>query len=261
MAEKSWKEAIITVLSESKEPVHYTDITERILTRGLKTTSGATPVATVNAHMAASIKHDGAASPFIRVARGMFTLRAANGAATPQRVVEPEPETETSADVIRAFGIYWQREHVVWRRQPRVYGRQQVAAKSVDFGSQRGVYVLADHHTVVYVGRAIERPLGQRLYEHTLDRLSGRWNRFSWFGLYSVADTGKLIEEELAPTFASIVTAFEAILIETLEPPQNRRRGDDFNAVEYMQDIDPELREQELQTTLRSIEQKLRQAQ
>jgi len=50
-------------------------------------------------------------------------------------------------------------------------------------------------------------------------------------------------------------------LIETLEPPQNRRRGDDFTAIEYIQDIDPELREQELQRTLRSIEQKLRQAQ
>jgi hypothetical protein len=76
-----------------------------------------------------------------------------------------------------------------------------------------------------------------------------------------VADTGKLTEDELKPTFASIVTAFEAILIETLEPPQNRRRGDDFAAVEYIQDIDPELSEQELQTTLRGIEQKLRQAQ
>ena len=142
-----------------------------------------------------------------------------------------------------------------------MYGRQQVATKSVDFSGQRGVYVLSDHHTVVYVGRAVERYLGLRLYEHTLDRLSGRWNRFSWFGLYGVSDAGKLTEESLAPTFASIVTAFEAILIETLEPPQNRRRGDDFTAVEYIQDIDPELREQELQSTLRSIEQKLRQAQ
>jgi len=259
MSERSWKDAIITILSESKEPVHYTDITERILTRGLKSTSGATPAATVNAQIAASIKHDGAASPFIRVARGMFTLRAANGAAAPQSVIEPE--VETSEDVIRAFGIHWQREHVVWRRQPRLFGRQQVAAKSVDFGGQRGVYLLADHHTVIYVGRAIERPLGQRLYEHTLDRLSGRWNRFSWFGFSGVSDAGKLTEEPLTPTLASIVSAFEAILIETLEPPQNRRRGDDFTGVEYIQDIDPELREQELQTTLRSIEQKLRQAQ
>lgn len=259
MAEQSWKNAIITVLSESKDPLHYADITERILTRGLKSTAGATPDATVNAQIAASIKHDGTDSPFFRVAKGIFTLRPKNGAVAPQPVIESE--TETSDDVIRAFGIYWQREHVVWRRQPRLYGRQQVAAKSVDFGGQRGVYVLADHHTVIYVGRAVERPLGQRLYEHTLDRLSGRWNRFSWFGLYGVADTGKLTENELAPTFASIVTAFEAILIETLEPPQNRRRGDDFTAVEYIQDIDPELREQEVQNTLRNIEQKLRQAQ
>ena len=228
------------------------------MTRGLKTTSGATPDATVNAQISSSIKHDGTASPFLRVAKGTFTLRS-NGAVTAEPVIEPE--VETSDDVIRAFGIHWQREHVVWRRQPRLYGRQQVAAKSVDFSGQRGVYVLSDHHTVVYVGRAIERDLGLRLYEHTLDRLSGRWNRFSWFGLYDVSDAGKLTEKSLTPTFASIVTAFEAILIETLEPPQNRRRGDDFTAVEYIQDIDPELREQELQSTLRSIEQKLRQAQ
>lgn len=123
------------------------------------------------------------------------------------------------------------------------------------------MYVLADHHSVVYVGRAVDRPLGQRLYEHTLDRLSGRWNRFSWFGFYGVSDAGNLTEEPLTPTLSSIVSAFEAILIETLEPPQNRRRGDDFTGVEYIQDIDPELKEQELQATLRSIELKLRQAQ
>lgn len=228
------------------------------MTRGLKTTSGATPDATVNAQISASIKHDGTGSPFLRVAKGTFTLRTKSAVATEPVI---EEEVETSDDVIRAFGIHWQREHVVWRRQPRLYGRQQVAAKSVDFSGQRGVYVLSDHHTVVYVGRAVERDLGQRLYEHTLDRLSGRWNRFSWFGLYDVSDTGKLTKESLTPTLASIVTAFEAILIETLEPPQNRRRGDDFTAVEYIQDIDPELREKELQSTLRSIEQKLRQAQ
>lgn len=45
------------------------------------------------------------------------------------------------------------------------------------------------------------------------------------------------------------------------EPPQNRRRGDDFGAVEYIQDVDPELKEQELQRTLRNIEHKLREVQ
>jgi hypothetical protein len=55
-----------------------------------------------------------------------------------------------------------------------------------------------------------------------------------------------------------MVATLEALLIEALEPPQNRKRGDDFSAIEYLQDIDPELREREIQSTLRVIEQKLR---
>lgn len=255
MNEKSWKEAIITVLKESPEPLHYQQITEQILSRGLRSTYGATPSATVNAQIAGSIKHDGSTSPFMRVAKGTFALRAKSD--------EPVTELveELSEDVIRAFGMYWQRELVVWRSRPRIFGRQQVGAKSVDFGEQRGVYILYDHHSVVYVGRAVERPLGQRLYEHTLDRLSGRWNRFSWFGLSAVSDSGQLIRTATTPTVEALVAAFEAMLIETLEPPQNRRRGDDFTAVEYIQDVDPELKEQQLQHTLRNIAAKLRQTQ
>jgi len=254
MAEQSWKSAIIAVLTDAKEPLHSREITERILAQGLKTTSGARPDNIVSAQITASVKHDGTASPFIRVGRGTFALR--------QQATQPgiEPDSDGSDEVIRAFGMYWQRELVVWRRQPKIFGRQQVGAKGVDFAGQRGIYILHDHHTAIYVGRAIDRPLGQRLFEHTLDRVSGRWNRFSWFGLYGVSDSGKLKEDKITPTFATLVTALEAILIETLEPPQNRRRGDDFMAVEYIQDIDPELKEQELQRTIRSIEQKLRQA-
>lgn len=96
MSEQSWKSAIITILSESKEPLHYHEITERIMTRGLKTTSGATPDATVNAQISSSIKHDGTASPFLRVAKGTFTLRS-NGAVAAEPVIEPE--VETSDDV------------------------------------------------------------------------------------------------------------------------------------------------------------------
>lgn len=255
MADRPWKSVIIEVLTDAKEPLHYREITERILTRGLKTTDGATPDATVGAQITASIKHEGVASPFIKVGKGTFALRPQ---ASQPAAIDPEPDG--ADEVIRAFGMYWQRELVVWRRQPKLYGRQQVGAKGVDFSGQRGIYVLYDHHTAIYVGRAIDRPLGQRVFEHTLDRLSGRWSRFSWFGLYGVSDTGKLNEGKITPTFATLTTALEAILIETLEPPQNRRRGDDFMAVEYIQDVDPELKEQELQRTIRSIEEKLRQA-
>jgi len=123
---------------------------------------------------------------------------------------------------------------------------------------QKGIYILYDHHTVVYVGRAIDRPLGRRLYEHTIDRLGSRWNRFSWFGLLDVTDEGDLREVPLRASLAVLVETLEALLIEALEPPQNRKRGDDFSAIEDVQDVDPELKERELQSTLRSIEQKLR---
>lgn len=255
MSELSWKAAIIKVLTEAKEPLHYRDITERILSAGLKTFSGATPDATVNAQMAASIKHDGASSPYIRVAKGVFSLRPAAGG---KPSAESDDE-ESDSGVVRAFGMHWQRQQVVWRRQPRLFGRQQVGAQSVDFAGQRGVYILSDHHTVVYVGRAVDRPLGVRLYEHTLDRLTGRWNAFSWFGLLDVSDAGKLSDGPATFKAEDVISAFEAILIETTEPPLNRRRGDEFAAVEYIQDADPELGEQKLQATLRSIEQKLRQ--
>ena len=33
----------------------------------------------------------------------------------------------------------------------------------------------------------------------------------------------------------------EALLIEGLEPPRNRRQGDGFNVVEFMQAKDPEI--------------------
>jgi hypothetical protein len=55
-----------------------------------------------------------------------------------------------------------------------------------------------------------------------------------------------------------MIATMEALLIEALEPPQNRKRGDDFSVMEYIQDVDPELRERELKNTLRAIEQKLR---
>ena len=38
-----------------------------------------------------------------------------------------------------------------------------------------------------------------------------------------------------------VITTMEALLIEGLEPRQNRRRGDDLQAVEFLQFEDPQL--------------------
>lgn len=265
--EKSWKEAIKKVLAESVTPMHYAEISEKILSRGYYETDGATPAATVNAQLASSIKHDGEKSPFMRVGKGIFALKNSPAAAiipasTPiskQKKLETlaESDVESSESIIHSFGMYWQRDLVVWRNDPKMYGKQQALSKPVDFGKQKGIYILYDHHTVVYIGRTIDRPLGKRLFEHTVDRLGSRWNRFSWFGLLDVTQEGNLRETVLNTSLASLVATLEALLIEALEPPQNRKRGDDF-AIEYIQDIDPELKEKEIQNTLRAIEQKMR---
>jgi HB1, ASXL, restriction endonuclease HTH domain len=264
--EKSWTDAIKKVLWESKAPLHYAEISEQILSRGFYETDGATPASSVNAQISASIKHDGARSPFLRVGKGIYTLKSlpeelvvqASTAITKKSESLAELDVDLSESIIHSFGMYWQRDLIVWRNDPKMYGKQQAASKPVDFGKQKGIYILYDHHTVVYVGRAIDRPLGKRLFEHTVDRLGSRWNRFSWFGLLDVTQEGNLRETALNTSLASLVGTLEALLIEALEPPQNRKRGDDFSAIEYIQDIDPELKEKEIQNTLRTLEQKMR---
>ncbi len=269
--EKSWKAAITRVLREADGPLHYSDISARILSAGYYQTDGATPAATVNAQLAHSIKHQGEQSPFLRVEKGVFTLRAGSAAPAPsERASEPrqtganarlaadETEAEGESSIIQAFGMYWQRDLVVWRRDAKLLGKEQANSKAIDFGRQRGIYILYDHHTVVYVGRSIDRPVGQRLFEHTTDRLGSRWDRFSWFGLLAPTNEGGLREVALNNALPSIIATLEALLIEALEPPQNRKRGDDLTGMEYIQALDPELQERQLQQTLRSIEQKLR---
>src|SRR5208282_4011200 len=107
---------------------------------------------------------------------------------------------------------------------------QQQDSKPVDFGKQIGVYFLHDAQGVVYVGRTSEQTLGRRLQQHTTDRPNGRWDRFSWFGVYPVENDGSLrTNVDLSKVGVDVViSTLEAVLIEGLEPRQNRRRGEDF---------------------------------
>src|SRR5947209_16748292 len=70
----TWRDAIDKILGESTTPLRSMEITERIIADGLRTSLGATPSATVHAIITASIKKDGAKSPYVRVARGLYAL-------------------------------------------------------------------------------------------------------------------------------------------------------------------------------------------
>jgi len=246
MSELTWRKAIDKVLSSSTMPLHYNEITERIISDGLRKNLGATPSATVSAQITASIKHDGASSPYIRVSKGTFAMRSQSSdeptvspKLTPE-ITESE-ESEEQYEIITSFGMFWRKEAIEWKATPKLLGMQQIGATPVNFYKQLGIYLLYDGREVIYVGRTTDRPLGKRLYEHTVDRLSARWDRFSWFGLLPVSEKGSIGALPDAYSAARLIPALEAVLIEALEPRQNRKRGDDLASVEYIQKVDPEI--------------------
>lgn len=240
----AWKQAIARVLAQANSPMHYKDIADQILSEGLRTKVGATPAATVASNLSTSLREEGDNSPFQKVGRAEYILRTPTSTANQSSRGSSNPEesdSEAQYEIITSFGMFWRRDLVDWTPTSEILGMQQIGAEPVNFNSQVGIYLLYDSREVIYVGRATDRPIGRRLYEHTVDRLATRWDRFSWFGLLPVADDGDL--GKLPPEFAGIqiIPALEAILIEALEPRQNRKRGDDLAAVEYLQKEDPEI--------------------
>jgi hypothetical protein len=240
-----WKEAIVKVLETEGKAMHYADIASEIQKQGLRSKVGATPAATVYTVIYEAIKKDGSNSQFVKVGTGEFLLRKSSAPTKSGRAAVPPLEEEEATEtggIIKAFGMFWRRDWVEWSAKPGLMGQQQEGSDPVNFSEQQGVYLLHDGREVIYVGRATEKRLGTRLLEHTRDRLNGRWDRFSWFGLLDVTDEGKLAKKALGTiTEDEIIITLEALLIEGLEPRQNRKRGDAFRAVEYLQAQDPAL--------------------
>jgi hypothetical protein len=255
-SELTWRQAIEKILSASASPLHYSEITERIIADDLRKSLGATPSATVNAQISASIKKHGAQSPYIRIAKGTFALAKSptmQPVTLTSKLTPTIPESEESEeqyDIVTSFGMFWRRNAIEWSTMPKLLGMQKIGATPVDFNKQLGIYLLYDGREVIYIGRTSDRPLGRRLYEHTSDRMAARWDRFSWFGLLPVSETGTLGSLPIAYDAAKMIPALEAILIEALEPRQNRKRGDDLSAVEYIQREDPEIQKKRVKESL-----------
>ena len=67
-------DAAAAVLQEADGPLHYEEITKRMLAREVWTTAGKTPWATVGARIAVDIKERGSDSRFVRVSPGRYAL-------------------------------------------------------------------------------------------------------------------------------------------------------------------------------------------
>lgn len=266
MSDLKWKEAIKKVLEEEKKALHYTVIAELIAEKGYRKSLGATPQDTVSANMTTDINTNKEKSIFAKVDRGYYILRKFLDDETNLLTEEIEIKNKKSKSIssekiriINAFGLYWNRNHVHWKTTPDLLGIQQIGATNVNFKNQIGIYLLHDSRETIYVGQAIEQSLGQRLRNHTSDRLSGRWDRFSWFGFYPVNDKGGLdndlnFENITVQDFGDIL---EAILIESIEPRQNRKQGNLFAGIEYLQQEAPEIKKRMKEQLIRELTDKL----
>lgn len=258
MSEMGWRDAIIKVLRNNSEPMHYSEIAEAIEQEGLKKEFGATPANSVNATICVSLQKDPENSPFMRVGYGIYSLKEKKSTESDSHQQPQMDQESPNGDVlIKAFGMYWQRDKVFWESSTaRLLGRQQQKSATVDFSDQKGVYLLHDGSSVVYVGRTTNRKLGIRLKEHTVDRLNGRWNRFSWFGICGVSEDGKIQNPPAKFSQEGLITTLEALLIEGLEPPQNRKGGDRFRAVEFLQVEDDEIKKKQINQWLEEMKRK-----
>ncbi|OPZ85972.1 MAG: Restriction endonuclease [bacterium ADurb.Bin429] len=87
-------QAICHILQDAGTPLHYQEITERILTQGLWSAAGHTPAASVSAVLTTELKRQGEEAPFTRVGPGTYAWCAATLCApTPvSSAVEPAPD-------------------------------------------------------------------------------------------------------------------------------------------------------------------------
>ena len=260
-----WIDAIRRVLQEEGQALHYKEISAKVVERGYRTKLGATPAATVISTITTDITKNGDSSPFTWVSPGTYYLKPQaahviipSEAVTVVEGFEEEQEIEEATEefiekgLIKAFGMYWSRDLILWKNNPRMYGAEQAGSTSIDFAGQIGIYMLHDGREVIYVGQAIDQTIMQRLYQHTTDRLGGRWDRFSWFGYRGVKQDSTLTDrkEEYSTSLAELTDTFEALLVEGLEPRQNRKRGNSFSGIEYIQLKDPELSKRDMLTVL-----------
>lgn len=251
----TWKEAIIQILKESEKPLTYSEISERILANNLIQTKGKTPEATVSAQISLDKKEFKEQSIFLLIKPGLVALRSSNNfqinkdKQAGNKPTENSFVKEPSNKFINNFGIYWNRNFVDWRKNnPDLLGKLQTSENEINFKDQIGIYLLYDSREIIYVGQAIQRSIAKRLKEHTLDRLSGRWDRFSCFGFYPVSDNGVLNKDisHSSIRLEDLGDILEAILIESIEPRQNRKQGNSFQNLEYLQQEDPEIRKHQL---------------
>ena len=163
--------------------------------------------------------------------------------------------------MISSYGLFWRKDRIFWGRGRTGHlkgqemdntGKPKIRSPKVDFRYQIGIYALYYDFELVYIGQAGAntddsggKSLFDRLKDHRVDRLSERWDRFSWFGVQNVKSNKELTDFYRAVTKVTnrqILDLFEAVPIALSEPKLNLQRGNLKYATQYSQWHDPKLK-------------------
>ena len=231
--EKGWREAILKVLQEAEEPLHYAEITRKIGEDGLRSLTGATPQDTVAGNLSRLRQEQ----RVVRTGSGNWALPETAEQTAAEEAAEEEEAVAATGDpskfTVKAYGLYWDRSLVEWSQaRGQLWGQQDDNAMPVNFADQDGVYLLHSWNEIVYVGQTFTRKgesgLYDRLRDHHTDkknRKTDRWDSFSWFGFRPVAGNGELLDAPSNGDLASVFDVIESMFIEALMPRLNMQTG------------------------------------
>lgn len=262
--EMPWKDAIIKVLQDDDRPLHYREIAQFIGDRELRSRIGATPWNTVSRDLSSMVNqddkdYDSRIRKADKVGRGYYEYVTSDSASDDNAsfVEDPIPDDEEQDHdpnhIVRvpAFGLYWEKDKVRWN-SGEILGCLAMGSRKVNFAGQKGVYLLHNGRSVVYVG-CTTNSLHARLRAHNRDHKSMHWDHFSWFGFCGVdEESGELRSMPGKVDSAHLTGILEAVLIEALEPPANGRRGD-FLGIPYKQVPDPEIAREQSHSFLQNL--------
>ena len=223
----TWEQAAFHVLEEAGEPLHYTEVGDRIAKQGLTRSVGAKPANQANVALHKLVEDE----RIQKVGRGLFAI---------PEIALPVAEAESSEAIVsdpgrltvNAYGLYWSRSLVDWEATTNARLLGNAGGPPVNFADQDGIYLLHTGNEVVYVGQSrtpnSQAGLFGRLKSHHTDyRKTDRWDTFSWFGFRPVdGETGDLLPAPETATIGDVINIIEAIFIEGLMPRLNMRRGE-----------------------------------
>ena len=240
--EITWVQAVLHILGEATEPMSCGDIAEEILGRGLKTTVGKTPSDTV-AGAISRMRSQGTAD-IIKVRPGFYQLVPQSDAPRVDETDELDATDAVDNLAVAAYGLHWERGKVDWStRRLLGYDIDPNPEQAINFADQQGVYLLHSWQSVVYVGKTTARAGGlfNRLqWHHQRQVWSGKWERFSWFGIRRVNENGEMDDGPDTASKEVVSALMEAVLIETLRPSFNQQQGSYMGTL-YRQAVDPNI--------------------